>query len=135
MHRPTASARLPKIAVTDRDHESLSVLANAALKAFPDVADELLGELERARIVPERSIKPTVVRMGSVLTYRTPGGADRTMTLVYPAQADISLGRVSVLTPIGTALIGLSEGQSIEWTDRAGKRHVLTVVTVGAPNA
>ena len=55
----------------------------------------------------------------------------RTITLVYPGDADISEGKVSVLTPIGTALLGLSEGQSMHWTARDGREHELTVTAVG----
>ena len=57
------------------------------------------------------------------------------MTLVYPAEADIDAGRVSVGTPIGTALLGLAEGQSIDWTARDGRRQRLTVVAVERPDA
>ena len=55
------------------------------------------------------------------------------MTLVYPVDADIAEGRISVMTPVGTALIGLRIGQSITWRDRANKRHMLTVLDVVQP--
>jgi regulator of nucleoside diphosphate kinase len=71
--------------------------------------------------------------MGSSVTYVTNAGQEQTVTLVYPADADIEAGRVSVMTPIGTALIGLKAGQSITWRDRSDKRHKLTVVSVLAP--
>ncbi|WP_407649143.1 GreA/GreB family elongation factor [Devosia algicola] len=50
--------------------------------------------------------------------------------MVYPVQADISRGRVSVLTPVGAALIGLRTGQSITWETRDGRNNVLTVLSV-----
>ena len=53
------------------------------------------------------------------------------MTLVYPAQADISQGKISVLTPVGTALIGLRAGHSITWDTRTGETRRLTVLKVG----
>ncbi len=127
------TARLPKITVTELDFESLSRIANASLDALPDVAEELLRELDRARVVAERSAKPDVVRMNSVVSYRLDDGSERCVTLVYPAAADISYGRVSIMTPIGTALIGLTEGQSITWANRAGKRQKLTVLRVEPP--
>jgi regulator of nucleoside diphosphate kinase len=71
--------------------------------------------------------------MGSTVTYRPDNGEDRTVTLVYPAEADISLNRISVLTPVGTALIGLAKGQSITWAARDGNRHVLSVIAVTNP--
>ncbi|MNW16687.1 nucleoside diphosphate kinase regulator [compost metagenome] len=52
------------------------------------------------------------------------------MTLVFPKDADISEGRISVLTPIGTALLGLSAGQTMGWTARDDRRHTLTVLAV-----
>lgn len=127
------SIRLPKISVTEREFESLSRLANAALDRLPDVAEELLHELGRARIVAETAAKPDVVRMNSTVLFRQEDGAERRVTLVYPAEADISEGRVSIMTPIGTALIGLSVGQSITWANRAGKRQQLTIVAVDPP--
>lgn len=133
MRQQQNGSRLPRISITERDHASLSMLANAALERSPEVAEELLNELDRARIVSERAAKPNVVRMGSGLTYRADEGAERTVTLVYPAQADISQGRVSIMTPVGAALIGLSEGQSIAWNTRAGKKQTLTVLAVTAP--
>lgn len=133
MRQQADGSRLPKIVVTDRDYDRLSMLADAALDGMPEVAEELLRELERARVVSERLVKPSVVRMGSTLTYGTDEGGDRSVTLVYPAQADISVGKVSIMTPIGAALIGLSEGQSISWMTRSGKRQVLTVKSVAAP--
>ena len=52
------------------------------------------------------------------------------MTLVYPGEADIEQGKISILTPIGAALIGLSKGQSIDWATRTGEIRRLTVLEV-----
>jgi regulator of nucleoside diphosphate kinase len=52
------------------------------------------------------------------------------VTLVYPGEADIGQGRISVLTPVGAALIGLSKGQSIDWATRTGETRRLTVIEV-----
>lgn len=133
MRHQQNGSRLPRISITEKDHASLSMLANAALERSPEVAEELLNELDRARVVSERAARPNVVRMGSGLTYRADDGTERTVTLVYPAEADISQGRVSIMTPVGAALIGLSEGQSIVWNTRAGKKQTLTVLAVTAP--
>jgi regulator of nucleoside diphosphate kinase len=65
-------------------------------------------------------------------TFVADDGRERSVVLVYPGQADIGVGRISILTPIGTALIGLSEGQSITWTTRDGRRRRLTVQCVEA---
>ena len=66
-------------------------------------------------------MRDDVVRMGSTLRYVTDSGEDRTVTLVFPAEADIAAGKISILTPIGAALLGLSEGQSIHWQTRNGE--------------
>ena len=71
--------------------------------------------------------------MGSTLTFKPDTGEAKTVTLVFPGDADISEGKVSILTPVGTALIGLSAGQSIQWTARDGHRHELSVLAVSQP--
>lgn len=118
------------IVVTERDYQRLQGLANAARLRQPDVAEELAGELDRAGIVADAEIAPDVVRMGSTVEYRTEAGATRTVTLVFPGEADIAEGKVSILTPIGTALLGLSPGQSIDWLARDGRSHRLTILSV-----
>lgn len=133
MHQ--ARARKPAIILGRDDHRRLNGLAAAALARFPDVADELQAELDRARVVEPAALPPHVVRMGSTLEYEAEGAGLRRVTLVYPGEADIAEGKVSVLTPVGAALIGLARGQSIDWTARDGKVHRLTVVGVEAPEA
>ncbi len=119
----------PKIVVSDIDEKRLSGLASAIANRMPELADELLGEMERAEVVSLQAIPSNVVRMGSSVEYAADDG-NRRVTLVYPGEADIAKGRISILTPIGTALIGLAEGQSIEWTARDGRGHRLTVLNV-----
>lgn len=125
--------RKPKIVVSELDHERLSSLATAAQERIPEVADELLAEMDRARIVAAKQVPADVVRMGSFVTFASDNAAARRVQLVYPGEADIEQGRISILTPIGTALIGLAAGQSIAWTARDGKTHTLTVTTVEPP--
>ncbi|MFG1479472.1 nucleoside diphosphate kinase regulator [Xanthobacter sp. V4C-4] len=132
MSKPNTSKRLPAIIIGTAEHHRLSGLATAALDHSPEVAEELLDELERARVVAPGRVPASTVRMGSTVTYTADGGT-RTVTLVYPAEADIANGRVSIMTPIGAALIGLSEGQSIPWTARDGRRNALTVLKVEPP--
>lgn len=123
----------PAITLGRADHAKLNALAMAGLDRMPDLADRLLEELERAKIVADEKLPEGVVRMGSSVTYITNAGQEQTVTLVYPAEADIEAGRISVMTPVGTALVGLKAGQSITWRDRSDKRHKLTVVSVLAP--
>ena len=122
--------RKPSIALTRSDHDALARLADSISGKNPAVAEQLFAELDRARVVADSHLRPDVVRMGSTLRFTTDAGEDRTVTLVFPGEADIAAGKVSVLTPIGAALIGLSAGQSIDWTARDGRVHLLTVESV-----
>lgn len=134
MARTTRKPRKPAIRITRSDHERLWRLAESHIDRNPDVAEELMAELHRARVVTDGRLAPDVVRMGSTLTFTSDLGENRRVTLVFPGEADIALGKVSVLTPIGAALIGLAAGQSIDWTARDGRVHRLTVESVDAPN-
>ncbi len=126
----TQTARIkPAIAVSRTDHDRLTQLAEQS-SSNPMVAEALLGELDRARIVPDDELAGSVVRMGSRLRYRTDGGESRAVQLVFPAEADIAAGRISIMTPIGAALLGLKPGQSIDWRTRDGRIQVLTVESV-----
>lgn len=129
----TQRLRKPQIRMTRSDHERLSRLANALSSVSSNVADQLFTELDRARVVDDARIAINVVRMGSTLRYTTDSGEDRTVTLVFPGEADIAEGKISLLTPIGVALIGLSAGQSMDWTARDGRIHRLTIDSVCVP--
>lgn len=133
MQNRKTSRRKPAITVCRSDHAKLSDLAAAAEAGSPDVADVLFDELDRARIVPDGSLPARIARIGSTVEYKPDTGDARTVTLVLPGQADIAAGRISILTPIGTALIGLAAGQTIGWTARDGRRHDLTVLAVRQP--
>ena len=126
MTKRTSGTAKPRITLTAADHEKLSTLAAAALHTMPDVARELAEELDRAHILSEGKRRADIVYMGCEVT----AGRVQTVTLVYPHEADISKGKISVLTPIGTALIGLPLGQSIGWTTRTGESKRLTVLQV-----
>ncbi len=125
-----ASQNKPSIAICESDHDRLNQLAERASAGNPDVAEMLFAELDRARVVPDGELPHSVVRMGSRLSYRTDTGESRAVQLVFPAEADIDAGRISILTPIGAALIGLAPGQSIDWRTVDGRTQVLTVESV-----
>ncbi|TIL54821.1 nucleoside diphosphate kinase regulator [Mesorhizobium sp.] len=125
--------RKPTIRISKSDHARLSALASTVAARNPQASDDLLAELERARIVSDGLISAGAVQMGSTVTFKPDTGDAKTVTLVFPGDADISEGKISILTPIGTALIGLSAGQSIMWTARDGRRHELSVLAVNRP--
>jgi regulator of nucleoside diphosphate kinase len=130
MKEYSKNPRKPSIVIGKTDQERLNNLALVAADRFPEISDGLLLELERARVVADVSVPGNVVRMGSTVEYETDTGDARRVTLVFPRDADISEGKISILTPIGTALLGLAAGQAMNWAARDGRQHKLTVLTV-----
>ena len=130
----TIGARIkPRITLTAADYDRLSQLVRATATAMPDQAAILSEELERADILAEARPEQTVC-MGAEVAFRDDAtGKVETVTLEYPGDADISRRRISVMTPIGTALIGLAVGDSISWETRNGELRLLTVLHVRAP--
>lgn len=122
----------PAIVINETDAERLSMLANRMSSRMPEVAEALLSEIDRASVVADDRIPEDAVRMGSIVTYEA-GGVVRQVTLVFPGEADIEQGKVSVMTPIGAALLGMRPGKAISYAARDGREHVLTVVEVRQP--
>jgi regulator of nucleoside diphosphate kinase len=123
----------PRITLAADDYGRLSLLVRAAAVTMPDLASVLAIELERAHVLADGRPKQTVC-MGSEVEFRDGStGNVQTVTLVYPAAADISRRRISVLTPVGTGLIGLRAGDSITWETGLGEDRRLTVLQVRDP--
>jgi len=107
------------VIVPETDLERLSQFSSS---------EPLQGELARAIVVSDEAVPADVVTMDSRVSYTDEStGVSREITLVYPHESDGTQGRVSVLAPVGTALLGLSAGQSIEWDFPDGRRRRLTV--------
>jgi len=121
----------PHITLTASDHEHLSGLARAAMRSMPEAAANLADELDRAQVLAEGHRPTDVVGMGCEVEFRDESnGRVQKVTLVDPSEADIGERKISVLTPVGTALIGLRTGASITWETRTGERRRLTVMKV-----
>jgi regulator of nucleoside diphosphate kinase len=89
------------------------------------VAEQLDAELQRANVVPLSEVPEDVVVMNSELEYEVVAtGQRRRLHLVYPKDADSNEGRVSVLAPLGCALLGLRVGQEIDWRMPGGLRRL-----------
>lgn len=87
--------------------------------------EKLRAELERARIVAPQEVPGGVVTMNSTVSLTDlETGEEETYTLVYPEKADPAQGRVSILAPIGTAMLGYEVGDVFEWEVPAGKRRL-----------
>ena len=122
---------LPPITVIEDEASRLNALASSSAVLFPRVSHFLAREIERASVVSKNSDVRGVVRMGSQVRYcDDQTGEVRDVVLVYPHEADITLKRVSVLTPVGAALIGLSVGQVIEFQTPGHNKRSLRVLGV-----
>jgi regulator of nucleoside diphosphate kinase len=126
-----ATIAKPAIFIEAAHYERLYALARTALARQPEAARLLLEEIERAAIVEETGASPSVVRTGGAVAFRDDrSGRVETVRLVYPGEADIAQGKVSVLTPIGAALIGMPQGGRIVWTAADGSERSITVLSV-----
>jgi regulator of nucleoside diphosphate kinase len=132
MSRP----RRPQITIAQEVVAHLEALVEGASARMPALADRLLEELSRARILPAARVPADIAGIGSRVTWRDETtGREQTATLVWPEEADIEAGRASVLTPIGVALLGLKVGTRFHWETRAGESRELTVLAVTQPDA
>lgn len=121
----------PPVLLSSTDAERLSSLAAAAARRSPEVAQRLLAEIDRAELLRPEDMPPDVVAMYAHIEYRDEGtGAVRRVQLVYPHEADIAQGRISILTLVGAALLGLRAGQSILWPKQDGQERRLTILRV-----
>jgi regulator of nucleoside diphosphate kinase len=121
---------LPPIVVAAEEARRLCALANSSMALFPSAAVFLAQEMSRANVVANNANDlRRVVRMGSQIRYCDHKTGDvRDVVLVYPHEAQIPLQRLSVLTPVGAALIGLSVGQTIDFQTPAHQTRSLTVL-------
>ncbi|MBN8482112.1 MAG: nucleoside diphosphate kinase regulator [Xanthomonadales bacterium] len=121
----------PSLIMSARDVRRLEALLAQAGDTLPASAARLEDEIARADVREPAAIPADVVTMNSQVECREePHGATRVLRLVYPKDADSSDGRVSVLAPVGAALIGLSVGQSIDWPLPGGRSTRLAVTKI-----
>ncbi len=117
------------ITLTTPDHAALSARVAKLLTVESKNRTSWLRlreELERAVILPAEVVSPLVARIGSTFTVRDLDTGERdTFTLSWPEQADVDHGRLSVLTPLGTAVIGYARGDEIVWAMPGGERRLL----------
>jgi regulator of nucleoside diphosphate kinase len=121
------------IVVTTQDFERLqSVLDIEATSAI----EHLEAELARAQLVPSREVAEDVVTMNSDVVYEDAvSRVQRTVRVVYPKDVDAKRGWVSVLAPLGSALLGLRVGQAIDWTMPGGVRRLRIISIPYQPEA
>jgi regulator of nucleoside diphosphate kinase len=133
MQRPTLD---PPLLVRERDRDVLYEIAFGAMLSSPRLAGGLLEELRRATVRPDNEVPPQFIGLGSTaVCFESDGARSRYhwKQIVEPAQADPQVGRVSVLSELGVALIGMAAGQSILWRDRRGGLRRFFVLEVDTP--
>lgn len=123
------AAQQPAILVSREDHEELIDLALKGLGRAPGAAF-LLQEMQRAKVTTADALPANVLAMNDEVEFEYDGANYRDFKLVYPHSANFANGRISVLTPVGAALIGMSEGETICWPNGAQGEHKLTVSKV-----
>lgn len=114
--------------LTQTDFEKISALVHAADAPEHDFLQE---ELSRAAIVSSDELPADAVSMNSKVVFKdADAGSEMEVTLVYPHEANIESNKISILAPLGSALIGLRVGQSIDWPMPNGKQKTLKVLSV-----
>lgn len=128
-----------RIVITEDDMARLRELVRqdrmAAQKDL-DRLTELAGELERAEVIAADDVMPDVVTMHSTVRARdVDSGTSMVYTLVFPVEADIEQRRISVLAPIGTALLGFRSGDAFDWSTPGGTRRLQIEEVLFQPEA
>lgn len=116
------------ILINEFDHRRLQGLIARARTSDPmnqDNLDALAAELDRATIVPQRETSPDVITMNSTaVLVDVEDGEEEEWTLVFPEDAYVDRNRISVLAPIGMAMLGFRVGDTFEWTTPGGVRKL-----------
>lgn len=111
----------PKIFISTTDAEKLEKLLASLSSASLIGCAELENELARATIVPPEEMPSTVVTMNSTVRFTVKStNEDFELTLVYPKDASLEGKKISILAPVGSALLGLSQGDEIAWPKPGG---------------
>lgn len=126
-----------KIHVTSDDRKRLQALLSRPTEAMDrDDVSGLVGEVQRAVVVPASEIPPDVITMNTrarLLDLDQHTTLD--YTVVYPEDADFAAGRISVVAPIGAAMLGYRVGDEIEWVVPSGPRRLRVEAILYQPEA
>ena len=121
----------PPLQIRETDAEQIGNLALQMEHRSPQVAEMLLAEINRAKVVDDARLpSETVAMLSTVKFVDDETGVERTLQLVYPQDADIEAGRISILSLVGAGLLGLRAGQSISWPNRDGHERPLRIIEV-----
>lgn len=121
----------PEITVSTADLDRLEGLLGELRSGAPEIADGLRSELDRARIVEPDEVPKDVVTMNSTVRFvDEESGKEFERTLCYPGEATGGVDKVSILAPLGSALLGLSVGQRIDWPVPGGRTAHIRILEV-----
>ncbi|ALQ56033.1 nucleoside diphosphate kinase regulator [Pseudoalteromonas issachenkonii] len=121
----------PEIIISSLDADRLYALMESLPANSFAGEKELEAELGRANIVEPHEVPSTVVTMNSTVNFVVEStGEEFTLTLVYPKNIDSSGNKISILAPVGSALLGLSQGDQIEWPKPGGGLITVTIKEV-----
>lgn len=111
----------PDIIISEVDYTRIDNLLQSSIGVPANIKAALQTELERADLVSPQEIPADVVTMNSRVKFSVIStGATFTLKLVYPKDMDDSGDNISILAPVGSAMLGLKEGDEIEWPDGKG---------------
>ena len=126
-----ARTQRPDITVSTVDLDRLEGLLGDLRAGAPEIAEGLRSELDRARIVEPQDMPPDVVTMNSIVRFADEEtGKEFERTLCYPEEATGGTDKVSILAPLGSALLGLSVGQRIDWPVPGGRMARIRILDV-----
>ena len=133
------SKKVTSIYITELDYNRLSGLIDRTRErnaADREYLNRLEGELERAEIVEPKAIPSDVITMRSKVRLKDlVSGESATYSLVFPTEANFADGKISVLAPIGTAILGYRSGDTIEWPVPSGVRRLKVEEILYQPEA
>lgn len=134
--RNNRASRKPPIHISDIDYDRIADLALRLESKRPDFVRLLLDEIDRARVYPAGRLPKDAVAIGSEVEFEdSSAGVRHKVTLVFPNEADLDAGRISVMTPVGAGLIGMRAGHEINWPRPDGRSRILKILSVRQADA
>lgn len=133
---PSNPAQSIAIQITEQDKVRLDDIIGTLLRSGSkrDDLSSLITELKRARVVAAHSIPNDVVTMNSRLSIIDQDTSEKmTFDLVFPAEANADDNKISVLSPIGSAVLGYKTGDEVQWAVPAGIRRFTIDKVISQP--
>lgn len=121
-----------KIYITQFDYDRLTKLLSKR-KPYDDSDKALIAELERGEIIDPKDVPPDVITMNSQVRFKDEYGDGWEYWLVFPEDADLDKNKISILSPIGCALLGYRKGDTITVPTPKGRRELTVEEIIHQP--